>query len=140
MRRLLSISAIAALLAPLVPVHIFMSCGASSQRMTCHRTAATAHHECGMMQKEMMHEEMADEDAEQSPAQGDSSRQITASDLSSTCPMNCCLQLNSGLGALAGNRYGHYQPVTIEYNFQPATVVFSANGFSSHTDRGPPLG
>jgi len=94
-RRILSISAIAALLASLVPTHIFMSCGASSQRMTCHRTAGAAHHECGTMHKEMMHEEMTDEYVEQSPGQDDSSRQITASDLSSTCPMNCCLQFNS---------------------------------------------
>jgi hypothetical protein len=125
-RRISSISAILALLTSLVPAHAFMICHASSQRQICHRTAGAAHHECGMT-----HEE-------EPSSEGDSGRQIVAGDLS--CPMNCCFQLGSNTGALAGIRYSHSQQIVIEYSLQPASVVFTANGFSSHTDRGPPLG
>jgi hypothetical protein len=126
-RRLFSISAIVALLTSLVPAHVLMICHVSSQRRICHRAAGTVNHECGMM-----HEQ-------ESSSQDDSSSQIVAADLQSKCPMNCCFQFNSSTGALAVVHDGHPQRMVIEYNLQPALVVFAANGFSSHTDRGPPL-
>ena len=126
-RRICSISIIVALLCTLLPGQAPQGCHRSSAPKMCPRTASMAHH-CETMQEQ---------DQEQEP-EGDASN-ITAFEREQKCPMNCCLQWKSG--NLAANLVRQIDSVelSIEYRSDFLQPVFARTGFSSHTDRGPPL-
>jgi hypothetical protein len=91
--------------------------------MMCHRAKHT--HECGMM----LHE--TDEDQS-------SGARMTAFQQDEKCPMTCCMQTSSvtarpvPLTASPTPLFLHQAFVSFE------SQIFTATGFSSHTDRGPP--
>lgn len=126
MRRFLAITAMAALiLSTGLPVWA-STCHVMDRGKTpvCHRTAAHQHHHC---------ETMAEQ---QEQAAADPEFMVKSSP--EKCPMRCCTQAQSGHG-----------PAVLLVSFVPElpvcdlrsdvpTIIFAHNGFSSHTDRGPP--
>lgn len=93
--------------------------------MVCHRSSGVMHHCEGMEDTEALTED-------------DSANHISAVDPMSKCPMNCCSQFGSSGNALVAVDRSEFVAVDAEYSRQPVSVVFTSNGFSSHTDRGPP--
>jgi hypothetical protein len=79
----------------------------------------------------MMHHEHAEEN--------EGSAGISAVEHDPKCPMTCCMQVGSRTA----------RPVPVVMSFEPSFVIetfirfesqiFTASGFSSHTDRGPPV-
>jgi hypothetical protein len=62
-----------------------------------------------------------------------------ASSHSHSCPMNCCEQGTPKSGA-AISAVSFLPPLaTVEAEFHSASIIFASAGFSSHTDRGPPV-
>jgi hypothetical protein len=125
MRRILSITVILALCWTMVsPAWAAVCSHGNGAQMMCHRTAHS--HDCGMM------EHHHDADSDSGPA-------ISMAQQDEKCPMNCCMQ--------AGHSTA--KPVSLAADVLPLlssqafplfeSQVFTAAGFSSHTDRGPPL-
>ncbi|HXB20598.1 MAG TPA: hypothetical protein VNV88_04405, partial [Candidatus Solibacter sp.] len=122
-RRLLSISLIAALCWSMALPAWASSCMQGKGAEMCHRTKHA--HNCGMM----MHH--TDEDAR-------SGAGISVVQQHEKCPMNCCMQTSSATA----------RPIPLATSSVPFLLrqaftdfesqVFTATGFSSHTDRGPP--
>jgi hypothetical protein len=123
-RRVLSMSLALALCWPMVLPAWAGSCAHSSKAQMCHRVKHTS--DCAMMHH--MH-------AEESEG---SESGISAVEQDPKCPMTCCMQ--------AGPRTARPVPVVVDYTpslllesfAQFESQVFTASGFSSHTDRGPP--
>ena len=89
----------------------------------CHR--ATHAHDCGMM--EHHHD-----------ASGSGSSGVAAFHQDEKCPMSCCMQASSATARPATSS-ATSTPLLIFQAFTPfESQVFTAAGFSSHTDRGPP--
>lgn len=129
MRRFLAITAIVALiLSTGLPVWA-ASCTAMSsgkdEALMCHRTG-THHHRC-------------DEMAEQQDETAASGVEVVFTGHSDECPMQCCVQLQSGSGTAVVAISFLPQPATSDDRIEFPSVVFLSNGFSSHTDRGPPI-
>ena len=122
-RRFLSISLIVPLCWPMALPVWASSCMQSKGAQVCHRAKHT--HECGMM----MHET---DEAKSSGAR------ISAVEQDEKCPMTCCMQTSSATA----------RPVPVAASSAPLLLhqafvsfesqVFTATGFSSHSDRGPP--
>jgi hypothetical protein len=106
---------------------ISITCHQSRGRQMCHRAGAVHQHNCGMMMP-----------AGEAAGSEDAGTKVSASDVSSKCPMNCCFRVNSGSNAaiVAAHHFGRQLPAKSPH--QPASAIFASNGFSSHTDRGPP--
>jgi hypothetical protein len=69
------------------------------------------------------------------PSQGNS----LAPSHSHSCPMNCCEQGTPQSGATV-SAVSFLPPLaTLEAEFHFASIIFASAGFSSHTDRGPPV-
>jgi hypothetical protein len=122
-RRFLSISLIVALCWSMALPAWASSCMQGKGAQVCHRAKHT--HDCGMM----MHE--TDEDK-------GSGAGISAVQLDEKCPMTCCMQTSSAtarpvpVAASSAPLLSHQAFTSFE------SQVFTAIGFSSHTDRGPP--
>jgi hypothetical protein len=87
----------------------------------CHRMAAE--HHCDM--------EPQDDSMDQGTG-------LVMASRASDCPMHCCMQSGSGTSiAVASHSAAVLLPVVTEAIYSP-TPTFVTNGFSSHTDRGPP--
>jgi hypothetical protein len=55
------------------------------------------------------------------------------------CPMDCCTPGHLRSGATVSTNPDLPPPAVSDHKIQFVTVVFTVAGFSSHTDRGPPL-
>lgn len=121
MRQFSSITAIVALISALLTPQFSMECCVGGGRQVCHR-AAERH--CDHM------------DQVQSDEQP--STNISARTVPSKCPMTCCLSVAPNAGTtvvlIAINL-----PQVITQVAVGSNLVFISSGFSSHTDRGPPL-
>lgn len=126
-RRICSISIIVALMCSLLPAEAAIACHRSSAPKMCHRAPIVAHH-CEMMQEQ-----------EQEPANEGDTSNITAFEQDQKCPMNCCLHWKSGNSAVPVFHRTNAVELSAEYTSEFLQPVFSRTGFSSHTDRGPPL-
>src|SRR5437016_1459498 len=128
MRRLISISTALALLMSLASPLLAEACMRNASRASCHRVSqAVAHHgHCDGMPPRH------DEDMS-APDQGNSINSVE-----SACPMSCCLAAQAGKHAAAVHNIAIGPQLAVAAQQQPATVVFVATGFSSHSDRGPP--
>ena len=62
-----------------------------------------------------------------------------ASSHSHSCPMNCCVQGTTTSGAAVTASPLLPLPANSGAEFHSASIVFATAGFSSHTDRGPPV-
>jgi hypothetical protein len=87
----------------------------------CHRMAA--HHHCEMMG----HQDDSDSEPESAVTShpGD-------------CPMDCCMRDSAGTGIAAVSITAAPLLLIAQDRVSYSTVLFTSNGFSSHTDRGPP--
>lgn len=62
-----------------------------------------------------------------------------ASSHSHSCPMNCCEQGTPQSGAAVSAALLLPPLANAEAGFHFASIIFASTGFSSHTDRGPPV-
>jgi|SRR5579864_1097127 len=132
MRRLLAIAVITALICSTgMPVWA-SACEAMHKTPVCHRTsapqsstAAHAQHHCDMM---------ADED---DAGASDSNPFIKGH--TNDCPMQCCMQASAGNGSAVAAAAFIAVLLSSESHVYVPAVAFSTPGFSSHTDRGPPV-
>lgn len=125
MRRIFAITLIASLIFSVASPAWATACAAMHKTSMCHRTAAQ-HHHCEMMMEQ--EDETAAPDSE-----------AAMHSLPGKCPMNCCMQSQARNAAAAPAISFLPKLAVTEYHAVPAAVVFTRNGFSSHTDRGPPL-
>jgi len=126
MRRLLSIATVLALLSSMTTPLLAATCAGTGKAVSCH---AEAMRHCDRA----AHHHHHDEDA-----QPQSSTSLTAGYNDAKCPMDCCTPGHPQNGAPAVHA-SHFPLVAVsDYNFFFVAVIFTAPGFSSHTDRGPP--
>jgi hypothetical protein len=129
MRRLSSILALVAIVSSVLSP-VWASNMDASHPMLCHRVHSTSAQEPPKHHCEGMDEEQGSSDGAAAVLQ-----RLTSHD----CPMNCCLQANPRTAAALPAT--HFLPllVTVENGLRVSSIRFSNTGFSSHTDRGPPL-
>src|SRR5215468_692100 len=134
MRRLLAITVIAALICS-TGLPVWANACVSMQRTPlCHRTPAHQHaadqtsrpvHHCDSM------EPKDDTSASQSA--------IVVAGHAKDCPMQCCTQAKAGASSAVAATAFIAILLSSENHLGIPAVVFSTPGFSSHTDRGPPV-
>jgi hypothetical protein len=127
MRRIFAITAVATLICTMVLPLWAMPCCKKGGTAVCHRTAAHQHH-C---------DEMADQNEQSATPASDDETAVRG--LPDKCPMNCCMQMQSGNETAIPAFSFSPQLAVSEYNRDFSAIVFARTGFSSHTDRGPPL-
>jgi len=98
--------------------------------MACHR--ATLHDAAQGMTHQHCHE-MEGMDA--APEKGDGA---AISSSAANCPMECCTLVRSANHAAPISPLILSAQVVVQHSIPVTKAVFSHNGFSSHTDRGPP--
>ena len=105
------------------------------QAATCHRmpmqNAAAKH--AGK------HKGMEHCDGMEMAAEQPSDPASIAASHSHSCPMNCCVQGTTASGAAVTASPLLPRPANSGAEFHSLSVVFATAGFSSHTDRGPPV-
>jgi hypothetical protein len=127
MRRFLSIATIVALLSSLA-TPVMAACMGTGKAASCH--AMEAPRQGG----HAMHHHHHQDEAEAPNRSG-----LSAGDSDARCPMECCTPAHPQNGAaLAATSI--FPPLAVsDQNFYRVQVAFINAGFSSHTDRGPPL-
>lgn len=121
MRRILAISMIGALICATGLPLWASACASMKTAPMCHRTAAE--HHCDM---------------ESQDDSGDHETGLVMTSRISDCPMHCCTQFSpSTTVAVASISDSILLPATTDRIYSPVPI-FVTNGFSSHTDRGPP--
>ena len=131
MQRLASITAMASLVSALLLPVMPKVCMGPGMSVAEQRDAMRQHH-CEEMQEQAGQTDQPEADA--------SLFSVNRSDSPQRCPMNCCACRKASVSQEAA--------IVPEASLSGATVlqdrvfvqeiVFSNNGFSSHTDRGPP--
>jgi hypothetical protein len=128
MRRILSISIVLALLSSsFLPLMASTGCMEAGKTMSCHGGEVP---QCDRHVHEHHHHEAA-------PAESASS--LTVAEDNTKCPMDCCSpgHVTSVASPAASSLL---PPLAVsDPNFHFASIAFVSAGFSSHTDRGPPL-
>jgi len=132
MRRLFSITTILALMSSLASP-LLAACDHSGQPMACHRSAKQKSH-CGMMAGHHHDSSAAESSASQSQAPA-----VAGLESSGSCPMDCCIPGHPTSASTIAAIPSVPPLVLIERTSRVITLVFTRTGFSSHTDRGPPL-
>ena len=126
MRRFLSITVIAALFSSMLSPIMAAACTGTGKAVSCH--AVVADH-CDRPAHQHHHAVAAPE----------SKMALSAASDDAKCPMDCCTPGHLRSGA-AVSKNPSLPPLAVsdrEIQFLP--VTFTIAGFSSHTDRGPPL-
>jgi hypothetical protein len=122
MRRALSISLIFVLCWTVVSPAWAASCTHQNGAKMCHRPAHGR--DCGMM--------------EHHSNDSDSQLSLSAVQKDESCPMSCCMQASSRALLPVRGASGSTHVLASHLLVRMESQVFSSNGFSSHTDRGPP--
>lgn len=125
MRRILAITSIAALILSMAAPVWATACTAMDKVQMCHRTVAQ-HHHCDTM--------MEPQDETVVPQS-----EAAFKDLPGKCPMQCCMQAQAGNGTVLPAAVLLFTLLVSEYRIDFPGITFTSTGFSSHTDRGPPL-
>jgi hypothetical protein len=134
MRRLVSITAIVALMSTLVSPLLAATCEHGTQAVVCHRVHGQKPQKPHC--EGMKHEDATDEEMAPSPSSSGPVAQAAPS--SQDCPMDCCT-VGTRTNAVALSVIPSLpKPIAADRNASIVQVVFSRSGFSSHTDRGPP--
>jgi hypothetical protein len=133
MRRFTSITTMASLVAAFLLPAAPMSHADSGRPMTCHRQPVaqthTHKHHCDGMEKR-----------ESSPASESPEPSVAGARNSQQCPMNCCcVQGSQRSNAANVAQAGTILTVVSQAQIFMRDIAFQSNGFSSHTDRGPPF-
>ena len=127
MRRFLSITAIAAVICSTSAPLLAAACPHSQAARTCHGKQVE-HPHCAMIHRHQA------EDA--TPPYESAEIQIGRS--ATDCPMDCCAASHpQGIAAAAVISMSP-SLIDTEQNLAWSPIIFTRNGFSSHTDRGPP--
>ncbi len=121
MRRLSSISLIVVLLWSVLSPASAAVHQMTGTREVCHGTKAV--HHCEAMQQ--------DEDQGDAPV-------LAVTSNSPKCPMDCCTHSYQNSGMTVATAFGLPTGLVTDRIVSSASSVFAHNGFSSHTDRGPP--
>jgi hypothetical protein len=134
MRRVWSISTVVAMV-----VSLFSPMMAGAETMhpaSCHRVAAPAASHSEVVTHPQKHHchEMAESLPE--PQSGGS---VVAATGGQECPMNCCVEGTPQNGTALAVVFQLPSILVSGNSFQFVPVAFTTAGFSSHTDRGPPL-
>ena len=134
MRRLLAITVIAALICSMgMPVWA-SACESMHKAALCHREPA--HNQ--VTRKAAHHCDSMDMEPEQDAAPASDSKTFIKGS-SHACPMQCCMQANAGTNSAVASAALYAGLVSSQDQLYVPAVAFSTPGFSSHTDRGPPV-
>ncbi|HKD13026.1 MAG TPA: hypothetical protein VKE71_00645 [Candidatus Angelobacter sp.] len=134
MRRLLAITVIAALICSTGRPVWANACVSMQKTPLCHRALAHLHaaeqtsrpvHHCDSMEQ-------------QDDTSAPESARLTAGH-AKDCPMQCCTQAKAGVSSAVAATAFIAILLSSENHVGIPAVVFSTPGFSSHTDRGPPI-
>ena len=132
MRRFLSITTIAALLSSMLSPLMAAACTGTGKVVSCHAVEAPS---CDRPMHQHHHHHSA-------AAQQESKSAFSVSAVGQNepkCPMDCCTPGHPRNGA-AVSANSFLPPLAVsDQGFHFAQVMFTHAGFSSHTDRGPPL-
>jgi predicted cobalt transporter CbtA len=126
MRRFLSITAIAALLSSMLTPLMAAACTGTGKAVSCHAVEAPS---CDRPMHQHHHHAAA-------PV---SKSALSAADDDAKCPMECCTPGHGQNGASIAAAVALPLPVVVDQGFHSTSMTFVRPGFSSHTDRGPPL-
>jgi len=127
MRRILSITTVVALLSSMLTPVMAAACTTPGKAASCH---AEAMPHCDRPMHEHHHHDAA---------MGESKAALSVADNDAKCPMDCCTPGHPRNGAAVAAT-SVLPPLAIsDREFQYAPITFAIAGFSSHTDRGPPL-
>lgn len=127
MRRSLSITAILALLSSMLSPIMAAACTGTGKAVSCHAVAVD---HCDRPMHQHHHHGMA------AP---ESKTGVSAAPDDAKCPMDCCTPGHVRSGATVSINPTLPPPAVSDRKVQFVAVMFTVAGFSSHTDRGPPL-
>jgi hypothetical protein len=127
MRRFLSISTVVSLILSMASPIMAAACTGTGKAASCHAMPAT---HCDRPVHQHHHH---------AAAASESKAAFSAGDEDAKCPMDCCMagHPSNGAAVSANSSLPPLAVSTREIHFVP--VTFAIAGFSSHTDRGPPL-
>jgi len=133
MRRSLSITVILAMVSTMLSPIMAAACTGTGKAVSCHAVAVDhcdrpmhQHHHHGAAAPEYM-------------AAPKSKAAFSAAPDDAKCPMDCCTPGHLRSGATISTHPDLPPPAVSDLKVQFVAVVFTVAGFSSHTDRGPPL-
>jgi hypothetical protein len=125
MRRFLSIATVLALFSSMLSPVLAAACNGTGKAVSCHATPMP--HCDGTMHHHHHHDAAPP------------SNSMSAADSDAKCPMDCCTPGHPSTGA-AVSAMSFLPPLAMsDQNLHFVPVTFTSAGFSSHTDRGPPL-
>jgi hypothetical protein len=127
MRRSLSITVILALFSSMLSPILAAACTGTGKAVSCH---AVAMDHCDRPMHQHHHHDAA------AP---ESKMHLSAAPDDAKCPMDCCTPGHLRSGATVSANPNLPPPAVSNRKIQFVAVVFTVAGFSSHTDRGPPL-
>jgi hypothetical protein len=128
MRRIFSITTIAALICSAASPLLAAACPHCQPAMACHRAKAQ-HPQCPMMHHHQSEEASGTSDL----------AEIQGAPSPANCPMDCCTSGHpQGIAAAAAMTMSP-SLVMLDQSMLWSPIVFTHSGFSSHTDRGPPI-
>lgn len=126
MRRIFAIASIVGLLLSMGSPVWATTCTAVGKVPLCHRSAAQHEHHCDMMAGQQDETAVPNSD-------------VAFKAVPAKCPMQCCMQSQAGNGTAVLIVPLVFQLVASDHRTHLSPVLFASVGFSSHTDRGPPL-
>jgi len=130
MRRVLSITTVIALLSSMLSPVMAAACTGAGKAVSCH---AEPMPHCDRPMHEHHHHDAAMDESKH----GLSS--VSLADDDAKCPMDCCTAGHPRNGT-AVSATSFLPPLAVsDREFSFTSVAFISAGFSSHTDRGPPL-
>jgi hypothetical protein len=128
MRRVFSITTIAALIYSAASPLLAAAYPHSQPAMACHRAKAQ-HAQCPMMHHHQSEEASGTSDL----------AEIHGVPSPANCPMDCCAPSHAQSIAAAAAMTMSPSLVVLDQRMLWSPIVFTRSGFSSHTDRGPPI-
>jgi hypothetical protein len=134
MRRSLSITVILALFSSMLSPIMAAACTGTGKAVSCHAVAVD-HCDRPMHQQHHHHQAAAPESA----SALESKTAFSAASDDAKCPMDCCTPGHLRSGATVSTHPTLAPPAVSDLKIQIAAIVFAVAGFSSNTDRGPPL-
>lgn len=127
MRRAISITVILALFSSMLSPTMAAACTGTGKAASCH---AVAMDHCDRPMHQHHHH---------AAAAPQSKTALSAGDDEAKCPMDCCTPGHLRTSATVFTNPDLPPPAVSDLKIQFVMVVFTVAGFSSHTDRGPPL-
>jgi hypothetical protein len=134
MRRSLSITVILALFSSMLSPIMAAACTGTGKAVSCHAVAVD--HCDRPKHQQHYHYQAASPESVSAP---ESKTAFSAAPDDAKCPMDCCTPGHLRSGATVSTNPDLPSPAVSDLKIQIASIVFTVAGFSSHTDRGPPL-